>query len=149
MLPNTVKIIREHAFSYCKNLTTVSLGESLETIGGNAFYEDNALMQMTCKAKTPPHMNNISYQMSHVTVLSVPIKSLELYRNTLPWKWMYQIVGVIDADVNGDDEINISDVNMVINAMTANDSSDLLDVNGDGEINITDINAIIDAIIGE
>ena len=149
MLPNTVKSIQTHAFSYCRNLTTVSLGNSLESIGANAFYQDNALIRMTCMAQTPPTMPSITTQMQNVTVLNVPIKSLELYRNTLPWKWMNHIVGVIDADVNGDDEINIADVNMVINAIIENDNSGFLDVNGDGEINIADINAIIAAILGE
>ena len=104
---------------------------------------------MTCMAQTPPTMPSITTQMQNVTVLNVPIKSLELYRNTLPWKWMNHIVGVIDPDVNGDGEISISDVNVVINAIINNNYSDLQDVNGDGEIGIADINAIIDAILGE
>ena len=100
-------------------------------------------------AKTPPSLQTITSQMQNTTVLYVPIKSLVLYRGILPWRWMKHIVGVIDADVNGDDEINIADVNMVIDAILNNEISDLQDVNGDGEINIADINAIIDAILGE
>jgi hypothetical protein len=148
-IPDEVTSIGNGAFAECENLKTFSLGKSLESIGANAFYQDNALIRMTCMAQTPPTMPSITTQMQNVTVLNVPIKSLELYRNTLPWKWMNHIVGVIDADVNGDDEINIADVNMVINAIIENDNSDFLDVNGDGEIGIADINAIIDAILGE
>lgn len=148
-IPDEVTSIGNGAFAECENLKTFSLGKSLESIGANAFYQDNALIRMTCMAQTPPTMPSITTQMQNVTVLNVPIKSLELYRNTLPWKWMNHIVGVIDADVNGDDEINIADVNMVINAIIENDNSGFLDVNGDGEINIADINAIIAAILGE
>ena len=149
-LSNSVKSIQTHAFSYCKNLKTVSLGKSMESIGTNAFYEDNELMEMYCKAQTPPSLPSITPHLQHNTNLYVPIKSLELYKSTLPWKCFEHIIGQIDADVNGDDEINIADVNTVIDSILSGDNySDLQDVNGDGEINIADINAIIDAILGE
>ena len=57
----------------------------------------------------------------------------------------------IPGDVNGDGEVNIADVNMVIGLIlrgvvdaSANRSAD---VNGDGEINIADVNALIDIIL--
>ena len=52
------------------------------------------------------------------------------------------------GDVNGDQEVNIADVNAVIDMiLTAND--DLAgDVNNDGEINIADVNSIIEVILG-
>ena len=52
------------------------------------------------------------------------------------------------GDVNGDQEVNIADVNAVIDMiLTAND--DLAgDVNNAGEINIADVNSIIEVILG-
>ena len=53
----------------------------------------------------------------------------------------------VPGDVNGDGEVNISDVSDIIDAILSGNYSPMSDVNGDGEINITDINAVIDAIL--
>ena len=52
------------------------------------------------------------------------------------------------GDVNGDGEVNISDVNAVIDIILSGESSAAGDVNGDGEVSISDINALIDIILG-
>ncbi len=53
------------------------------------------------------------------------------------------------GDVNGDGEVNIADINVVIDIiLDGNGFTAATDVNGDGEINIADINAIIDIILG-
>ena len=56
----------------------------------------------------------------------------------------------LPGDVNGDDEVNIADVNAVIDFIQQGDQyySVSADVNNDGEISIADINAIIDIILG-
>lgn len=54
---------------------------------------------------------------------------------------------VVPGDVNGDGEVNISDVSDIIDLMLSGHFTDAGDVNGDGEINITDINAVIDLIL--
>lgn len=52
------------------------------------------------------------------------------------------------GDVNGDQEVNIADVNAVIDMiLTANDEL-AGDVNNDGEINIADVNSVIEVILG-
>ena len=53
------------------------------------------------------------------------------------------------GDVNGDNEVNIADVNTVIDIiLDGNGFTAAADVNSDGEINIADINAVIDIILG-
>ena len=54
----------------------------------------------------------------------------------------------IKGDVNGDGEVNISDVNAVIDIILGGGSNPAADVNGDGEVNIGDVNAVIDIILG-
>ena len=51
------------------------------------------------------------------------------------------------ADVNGDSEVNIADINALIDLILAGDNAPAGDVNADGEVNIADINAVIDAIL--
>jgi hypothetical protein len=53
------------------------------------------------------------------------------------------------GDVNGDNEVNISDIGAIIHAVeSASDTSDgRADVNGDGEVNVSDVNAAISIIL--
>ena len=53
---------------------------------------------------------------------------------------------VASGDVNGDGEINITDISTLIDAMLSGQYSAEADVNGDGEITINDINTVIDSI---
>lgn len=53
------------------------------------------------------------------------------------------------GDVNGDNEVNIADVNSIIDIiLDGAAATPAADVNGDGEINIADVNVIIDIILG-
>ena len=58
---------------------------------------------------------------------------------------------VIMGDVNGDGEVNIADVSMVIDIILSGDveieAGKAADVNNDGEINISDVNTLIDIIL--
>ena len=54
------------------------------------------------------------------------------------------------GDINGDGEINVSDVTALINKILgASDySNEVCDINGDGEINVSDVTALINMILG-
>ena len=49
--------------------------------------------------------------------------------------------------MNGDGEVNISDVSSIIDIILNSGENQAGDVNGDGEINIVDINAVIDLML--
>lgn len=57
----------------------------------------------------------------------------------------------IKGDANGDGEVNIADINVIVNIILGGRADpatmDRADVNDDGEVNIADINAIIDIIL--
>ena len=53
----------------------------------------------------------------------------------------------VPGDVNGDGEVNISDISDIIDLILSGKVTDSGDVNNDGEINITDINFVIDMIL--
>ena len=53
----------------------------------------------------------------------------------------------LEGDVNGDWEVNVSDVNAVIDIILSSRFVPNGDVNGDGEVNISDVNAVIDLIL--
>ena len=52
----------------------------------------------------------------------------------------------LPGDVNGDNEVNIADVNAVIDMILSSPDA-AGDVNKDGEVNIADVNAVIDLIL--
>ena len=68
------------------------------------------------------------------------------------WMRFNKIVGIdpasITCDVNGDGEINVTDVNAVIAAFSSNDTCWTSDANRDNDVNIADINFIINQILG-
>ena len=53
----------------------------------------------------------------------------------------------IKGDVNGDGEVNISDVNAMIDFILSSSDNPIADVNGDGEVNISDVNEVISIIL--
>lgn len=53
------------------------------------------------------------------------------------------------GDVNGDGEVTVADINVVIDVILGRISpSAAVDLNGDGEVTIADINAVIEVIVG-
>lgn len=57
------------------------------------------------------------------------------------------------GDVNGDNAIDVTDINIIINIMLGKDSADNYDgranVDGEGLIDVADINAIVNAMLGK
>lgn len=57
------------------------------------------------------------------------------------------------GDVNGDGEVNITDVTVLINYLLTDDASFIViekaDINGDGDINITDVTALVNILLGD
>jgi len=150
--------IGEFAFSGCAGLKDVLIGSSVTDIDKLAFSNCNDLTRVVCLAENPPVFNgsfapqcfsNIAY--SNAT-LYVPKESLISYRMAIGWMRFNKIVGIdpasITCDVNGDGEINVTDVNAVIAAFSSNDACWTSDANRDNDVNIADINFIINQILG-
>ena len=55
--------------------------------------------------------------------------------------------GFLPGDVNGDNEVSVSDVNAVIDTILRGVSLPAADVNADGEVGVSDVNAVIDIIL--
>jgi hypothetical protein len=83
-------------------------------------------------------------------VLYVPAASIEAYEPTDYWNRFASIQPIGDfstGDVNYDGEQNISDVNVIIDAILAGKQKNRYDMNDDHEVNIADINVIINIIL--
>ena len=96
------------------------------------------------------------YSAHHVTVSArfPAIQGFAIYLDNIALYYtdMWPHEG-IDGDVNGDSEVNVTDVNAIIDVILAvkdvetGQAGSRTDVNGDGEVNIADVNAIIDIIL--
>ena len=53
-----------------------------------------------------------------------------------------------NADVNGDGEVTIADINSIVEVILGGVESPDADVNGDGEVTVADVNSVIDSILG-
>ena len=55
------------------------------------------------------------------------------------------------GDVNGDGQVDISDVNIVINLMLGKTTDEDYegDINGDGNVDISDVNLVINYMLGK
>ena len=155
VIPNSVKTIGSYAFCDCRSLTSVTIGSSVTKIGDGGFYRCSALQTVTCLALTPPRIDNSTFSSCYTTAtLRVPQSSLETYQTTNYWKKFTTIVGIPGAGpgvINGDGELNLTDVTLLINALINGELSvednPYADLNGDGEVNLTDITMLISNLI--
>ena len=175
-MSNDVESVGEQAFKDCKKLTVATMGDGVRTIGEKAFHgcsklteftfgkrmktsemyafgSCNALVRITSRAVTPPYLKGKSIFPDKVynnAIVYAPRQSVDAYREALVWKY-FNIEGVNFmpewCDVNGDGEVNISDVTAIIDIQLKGGVDIAGDVNGDEEVNISDINAVIDLIV--
>ncbi|MBO4815173.1 MAG: C10 family peptidase [Muribaculaceae bacterium] len=62
---------------------------------------------------------------------------------------VYEVLGGINGDVNGDGKVNVSDVtalvNMILGVIPKDESR--ADINGDGNVNVSDVTALVNIIL--
>lgn len=147
-VPNGVTTIGYDAFWNCTGLTSVMLSPSVTRLDNYAFEGCYNVETFTCLATTPPNCSYSSLNACYNATLMVPEASVATYKAKSYWKNFSNIVGIPGAgpgDANGDGSINITDITLLISAISENIALDnpYADVNGDGVVNITDITLLI------
>ena len=84
---NKVTSIGHHAFSECKQLTTLTLPSSVSSLGGEAFWACNHLTSITCEATTPPICTNYNtFQLVPENIpIYVPCGRVSAYESASQW----------------------------------------------------------------
>ena len=127
-IPNSVTNINNSAFSGCTGLTEITLPESITKIDYYAFANCTGLTKITSLAQRPPTIfegesSGTFKGVSKQTPVYVPKGFKPVYWVADGWKEFTNIYELDEVpvtnkcDVNGDGKVDVSDVNMVINAM--------------------------------
>ena len=87
-IPNSVTTIGSEAFSDCTNLQKVNIGNSVKTIGEFAFNKCTNITQISSEAVVPPTCESgvFFYINTSKCKLIVPKNSLDAYKQADQWK---------------------------------------------------------------
>ncbi len=140
------------------SFSEITLPSSVKNIGKYAFYGCSDLMNVNCMAETPPAMVDqltFDYTCYQLATLQVPEASVESYKVADWWRLFANISSVhsnvLRGDADGDGEVSIADVILIIDYLLVPEATDInlgnADGDLDGEINIGDIVAISDYIM--
>ncbi|MGN0221148.1 MAG: leucine-rich repeat domain-containing protein [Prevotella sp.] len=74
--------IGDYAFGYCTGLTSITIGNSVTSIGREAFYGCKNLENVYCYAETVPETGNDAFENAHVgfSTLYVPASAIDAYK---------------------------------------------------------------------
>ena len=87
-IPNSVTTIGSEAFSDCTNLQKVNIGNSVKTIGEFAFNKCTNITQISSEAVVPPTCESgvFFYVNTSKCKLIVPKNSLDAYKQAYQWE---------------------------------------------------------------
>ncbi|MCQ2289262.1 MAG: leucine-rich repeat protein, partial [Muribaculaceae bacterium] len=143
-----------------KVLTKVTLPSTITTIDAQAFYNCTALAEVHNRMAAPlTIVSNVFYK-AQTGTLYVPKGTLAAYQVADVWKSFKSIVEEeggdpqpgIKGDVNGDEVVDITDANILINIVLGKDTASKYsgaDVTGDGSVDISDVNTALNIILGK
>ena len=167
-LPLGLQRIERLAFLDCSSLTAIELPSTLTYLGYSAF-SSAPLTTLTVKATTPPtcgtylepHSGSLSepFTSSHYNgcTLIVPHGCKSTYQNAAIWKKFVTIVEAdmpaefIRGDLNGDGDVGMDDLTLMINYLLTGDASninlDAADTNLDGDEGMDDLTLLINYLL--
>jgi len=151
---NSMSEIGDYSLYNVSHLSVVELPASMTWLGTRSMAGMTGMTSLVSKATEVPALGEdvwMGVNQSNVP-LSVPSSSIDKYKAANQWKeFLFEESHWLKGDVNGDGEVNIADVNMlvsIIQGYVADDATMMrADVNEDGEINITDVNTVITLIM--
>ena len=107
-IPNSVIVLYDFAFGYCHNLTSVSIGNQVDSISYGGFYDCTALKHIYSLNENPPKVQKGTFTNvdTNTCILHVPIGSKNKYAVADIWKSFIKIqedaIGVEPLTMNNE-----------------------------------------------
>lgn len=149
--PASTTDIEHYALAHSNDLEYLELGANLDSLTYGSLNDLSNVKIIICWATTPPRSNEHGmYAAFSKTPLYVPKAAVDAYREARMWNKFQTIIPIEDVgDINGDGNINISDVATLINYLLEGESDriEFADVNLDGSVNISDVASLINRLL--
>ncbi|MDY4854374.1 MAG: leucine-rich repeat domain-containing protein, partial [Prevotella sp.] len=99
-IPNSVTSIGGSAFAWCESLTSVTIPNSVTSIGNEAFAYCENIENVYCYAEEVPSTDYSAFFgfIFENATLYVPASAIEAYKTTEPWSDFGTIKAIEDAD---------------------------------------------------
>lgn len=155
VISNDVEQIGNNCFFENQNLDIVVLPNNLGRIGNMAFYK-SSVRALVATAPSPAFISSSFYGLKEQCYLYVPADSYGSYYNSWNYnrqnfKYMGSDGYPVGCDLNGDHEVNVTDVTHLITKILEGAQlwgNSYLDVNADNALNVSDITFTINRILG-
>ena len=137
VIGDAVESIGENAFQGCTALTSVTIGSGVTAIASKAFNYCNALQTVTCLGMVPPVMastncfTNATYNRA---ALRLPRPVMDAYTAADYWYKFVNVAGFGSSgpgDVNGDGVMNIADVSELIDYLLGHSGGEFYEEGAD------------------
>ncbi len=95
-IPNSVTSIGAYAFESCSSLSSITIGNGVTSIGDYAFRYCSSLTDVYCYAENVPSTDYHTFYDSNISnaTLHVPAASVESYKARYPWSGFKEVVAL-------------------------------------------------------
>ena len=142
------------------HMSTLTLGKMVSNLNANEFKGCSNLTIINSLNPTPPacaDATTFDGVDKTACALHVPLGCKDTYQAAPVWEAFFSVTADLPndnptthGDVNGDNIVDVSDVNMIINIMLGKaDTLSAADINGDGTVDVSDVNQIINIMLGK
>ncbi|MBR1792374.1 MAG: leucine-rich repeat domain-containing protein [Bacteroidales bacterium] len=92
-------VIGDYAFTGCKNLTSVFVGQNFTTLGAHVFDDCDALASITMESPVPPTIGDEVFTSN--PEIFIPCNSKRAYRSASSWRIYEPLLKEMCGEVNG------------------------------------------------
>lgn len=119
-------------YSDCSSLTSVTIGNSVTSIGNSAFFNCNSLKKITVNATTPPDCGDYIFDGVDYSscVLVVPDESISAYKNKSPWNQFLNISEVESVINDNEVSVKVENGNIVVTGIADDVNMEVYNISG-------------------